>query len=263
MHFICPLCQSALAETASGLSCEKNHHFDRAKEGYFNLLPVHHKNSRAPGDARLQLQSRRQFLAAGYFDLLIPAVLEQFPANTRTLLDIGCGEGYFTRALASGLSLPSDVYGIDIAKDGVKMASKTGHEHYAVASAFALPLASNSMDAITRIYAPSSSEELRRVLTPEGRVIVVTPANNHLYRLREQLYETVRPHPQPAELDGFARIATTEIVFPLNISAGEMSAALLQMTPFAWKMPAELTEALIGQGIDDEAGFQISVYQPA
>ena len=35
----------------------RGHSFDVAREGYVNLLPVQHKNSREPGDAEESLKS--------------------------------------------------------------------------------------------------------------------------------------------------------------------------------------------------------------
>src|SRR5690606_37217402 len=196
MHFICPLCHQSLSLNAQGLTCANRHHFDRAREGYFNLLPAHHKNSREPGDAKQQLLARRQFLTAGFFAPLIPVLYSLIPVSTRTLLDIGCGEGYFTEALRQQMATPDFVYGIDIAKTGVKLAANSYPGNYAVASSFALPLADHSMDVITRIYAPSNDAELHRVLSPKGRVIIVTPGDQHLLGLRKLIYAQVRPHPQ-------------------------------------------------------------------
>lgn len=261
MHFICPLCREPLLQNSQGLACSQGHHFDQAKEGYFNLLPAHYKNSREPGDAKLQLQARRQFLTAGYFAPLLPALRQLIPADTTTLLDIGCGEGYFTQACGAHLSSTADVYGIDIAKVGVRLAAKYYSGHYAVASSFALPIADKSMAMIIRIYAPSSDQELERVLAPEGQLLIVTPAANHLLGLRELIYDQVRPHPLPQAPVGFTLQQTERVSFALSIPAGDMTQALLQMTPFAWRLPAELQQRLIAEGIEDQADFFLSVYR--
>lgn len=262
MYFICPLCQSSLVETACGVACAFGHHFDRAKEGYLNLLPVQQKSSRTPGDAKAQLVARRQFLNAGFFAGLLPVLQSLVPPTTQRLLDIGCGEGYFTHALAAMLTSTASVHGIDIARDGVRMAAKAYRESYAVASAYALPLASGSMEVVTRIYAPSQAAELKRVLAPGGRVIVVTPADQHLLGLRQRLYDVVRPHPEPGVLDGFVAIAQQRASFAMQIPAGELSAALLKMTPFAWKMDQQLQLQLLTSGINDTADFHLTAYIP-
>lgn len=260
---ICPLCASALTENAQGLSCSQRHQFDRAREGYFNLLPVQHKNSRAPGDTLEQLVARREFLSAGYFAPMLDALVDVIPSTSTGLLDIGCGEGYFTRALSAKLK-GADVYGVDIAKPGIRLAAKADKATtYAVASSHALPLANTSMDVITRIYAPSKDEELARVLRPGGLLIIVTPGAKHLLGLREKIYQHIRPHPEPVAPQGFTSIAIHRVNFALNVMAGEHATALLQMTPFAWKLPVNMHEQYREQSLLDEADFYIAVYQNA
>lgn len=51
MSFSCPLCHASLTHTENSFICPQGHTFDKAKEGYVNLLPVQHKRSRDPGDS--------------------------------------------------------------------------------------------------------------------------------------------------------------------------------------------------------------------
>jgi 23S rRNA (guanine745-N1)-methyltransferase len=182
----CPLCQSPLAVNTQGLSCGNRHQFDRAKEGYFNLLPVHKKNSLEPGDAKTQLQARRDFLRAGYFDNLLTHINALIPTKARSLVDIGCGEGYFTQGIAAAHG-HADIYGIDIAKSGVRLASKQADKTtlYAVASAFDLPFQTGAIDVITRIFAPSKDHELNRVMSAQGILLIAAPGPDHLRGVRE------------------------------------------------------------------------------
>lgn len=262
-HFICPLCQQAFNRNAQGLACSLGHQFDAAKEGYFNLLPAQHKHSRTPGDAKAQLLARRKFLNAGFFAPLLNALKNLLPETTQSLLDIGCGEGYFTGGFAQQLNASGEVYGIDIAKDGVRLAAKSYPANYAVASSYALPIADASMDVITRIYAPSKDEELQRVLAPYGRIIIVTPGQNHLLALRGAIYDNLRPHPEPKAPEGFVALEHHQLQFPLSIPAGEMSEALLHMTPFAWRLNQAQQQALASKGFEDQADFHLSVYAAA
>ncbi len=205
----CPLCKLPLNLNSQGLACDNRHQFDRAKEGYFNLLPVHHKNSREPGDAKQQLQARREFLRAGFFEPLKQRLQMLIPKETKALLDIGCGEGYFTCGLAEVLPL-AQIYGVDIAKAGVRLAAKSATDSrsclFAVASSFDLPFADQTMDVITRIYAPSKDEELWRVIKRSGHLVIVAPAENHLLALRKRIYRQVRPHEAPPTPRGFALV---------------------------------------------------------
>ena len=259
---ICPLCFLALFENRQGVACINKHQFDRAKEGYFNLLPVHHKNSREPGDAKEQLIARRLFLNAGYFSPLVVELKKIISEKSTDVLDIGCGEGYFTRAIREHCS-DAQIYGIDISKAGIRLAAKgsSTNEHYVVASSHLLPIANESVDAITRIYAPSKDEELYRVLKPGGKLIIVTPGENHLVGLRQKLYESINPHPKPIAPKGFDELGQSSISFRLDLPPNELTAALLKMTPFSWKLTPSLIDELVGQGLKDQAEFQVSVYE--
>src|SRR5690606_10162414 len=117
-----------------------------------------------------------------------------------------------------------------------------------------------SMEVITRIYAPSSDAELQRVLAADGLVIIVTPGSQHLFGLRQLIYDQVRPHPQPPTPAGLRLSQARQLNFPLSIPAGTMSHALLQMTPFLWRLSAELQERLINNGIEDQADFNLCAY---
>lgn len=259
----CPLCHHSLLQNTQGLACVNRHQFDRAKEGYFNLLPVQNKHSREPGDAKEQLQARRQFLQAGFFKPLKMHLQEMLQSTTETVLDIGCGEGYFTAGFSAVLP-GARVYGIDIAKAGVRLAARTakqsGNLLYCVASNAELPIADESIDVVTRIYAPSRDTELQRVLKPAGKLIIVTPGNGHLLGLRSRIYDRVRPHPLATAPEGFEVVHQHQLTSAIFIEDAALRAALLTMTPFAWKMTAELQESILENELRDDLDFIVSVY---
>lgn len=263
-YFRCPICRLPLQQNSQGVACSERHQFDRAKEGYLNLLPVHHKHSREPGDASIQLQARRHFLQAGYFAPLQQQLCESIPQGLESLLDLGCGEGFFTLAMAQHFN-STQVLGVDIAKTGVRMAARKSQQQkadvaYAVASSYALPLVDHSMDAITRIYAPSKDEELVRVLKPDGLLLFVVPGEQHLLTLRQQLYQQVRAHEPPQTPMGFRLGKKYKVCETLNVNAGEDSRALLEMTPFAWRMDSPLKQSITDQGIRDHMHFEFYLY---
>ena len=259
----CPLCYQSLLQNSQGLACANRHQFDRAKEGYFNLLPVQNKHSREPGDAKEQLQARRQFLQAGFFAPLKERLQALLPAATETILDIGCGEGYFTAGFSAALP-HAQVYGIDIAKAGVRLAAKAAKNKtaltYCVASSFDLPFADESMDLITRIYAPSKDDELLRVIKPGGSLVIVAPGENHLLGLRARIYRDVRPHLPPATPQGFVVAGQHRLSCELMVREREMCAALLAMTPFAWRLAPDLRDAILAAELRDSLDFTISLY---
>ncbi len=260
----CPICQSAFQENPQGLVCSNRHQFDRSKEGYFNLLPVQHKNSLTPGDAKEQLKARREFLQAGFFDPLKLQLLSLIDPSAKTLLDLGCGEGYFTRGIASELPT-TEIYAVDIAKAGVSMAAKSAKAlhniTHLVASNFDLPIQDQSIDVILRILAPSKDAELHRVLKPDGKLLVVIPGEQHLIELRKKIYPEVRPLQPLPEIDGFVLKETTSVQFELEINSSNLMQSLLEMTPFAWKMSQQKKNLLLSNYLSDLADFSVGIYK--
>ena len=124
MDLICPICGSKLNTFDKSLVCAGHHCFDIARQGYVNLLTVQQKHSLHPGDTREQVLSRRAFLEAGYYapiaEALI-AVAKELTVNSNEirpsgeLLDVGCGEGYYSARLAGALGMR--LTGMDISRE--------------------------------------------------------------------------------------------------------------------------------------------------
>ena len=264
MRFLrCPICQSAFQENPQALVCSNRHQFDRSKEGYFHLLPVQHKNSLTPGDAKEQLKARREFLQAAFFDPLKSKILSLIDPSTKTLLDLGCGEGYFSRGIATHLPA-TEIYAVDIAKAGIAMSAKSAKEFpnitHVVASNFDLPLQDQSMDTILRILAPSKDAELQRVLKPDGELLVVIPGAQHLIELRKKIYSEIRPLQPLPEMNGFVLKETTNVRFGLEINNPNQMQSLLEMTPFAWKIDRQKKDLILSSQLNDSAEFLIGNY---
>lgn len=270
MSYTCPLCHQSLTLTERTYRCENNHAFDLAKEGYINLMPVQHKRSKDPGDNKEMMQARRRFLEKDHYQPLKKYVAElcgQLLVDTQhRLLDIGCGEGYYTTEVASQLALQSDnatVYGLDISKVAIRYAAKRYLNcAFSVASSHRLPFEPCSLDAVLRIYAPCKAQELQRVVAENGVVVTVTPAGRHLYQLRDEIYPDVRLHSEEAEcIEGFQLEKQEKLSYVMQLSDGD-AYDLLQMTPFAWKASDELREKLKSATLYEcEADFMIRVYR--
>lgn len=234
---VCPLCRQPLVPDGASHACAAGHRFDQAREGYLNLLPVQHRRSRAPGDNTDMVRARRAFLDAGHYRPLRDAVMAILgELAPQRLLDIGCGEGYYTQAMAD--AVPA-VTGIDIARDAVRLAARRdARVRWLVAGSARLPLADHSIDAACSLFSPLPVAELLRVLVPGGHLLVATPAPDHLQALRAVLFDEVRPH-RPDKFIGELAPALQpagqrEIRFPmvLDRTAREQ---LLTMTPYGWR----------------------------
>ncbi len=270
MSYQCPLCHQSLSFADRTYRCSNNHSFDLAKEGYVNLMPVQHKRSKDPGDNKEMMQARRRFLEKDYYQPMKQAVAQlcaQYLQGTHhQLLDIGCGEGYYTDEVATQLKQQepqAQVFGLDISKVAIRYAAKRYPNcQFTVASSHRLPFSEQSLDAILRIYAPCKAEELSRTLKDQGIVITVTPAGRHLYQLREHIYQDVRLHNEAAEeLAGFTLEHEQKLNYVMELAQGD-AFDLLQMTPFSWKATDELRELLkTAEHFACEADFMIRIYR--
>lgn len=261
----CPLCKQALTANAQGFACTNKHQFDQAKEGYVNLLPVQNKGSKIPGDSQAMVQSRRDFLACGAYDFLRQAVVQQVKAGVAeqaTVLDVGCGEGYYTHAL-NQQSPEQQVYGVDIAKAAIRYAAKRFKSvHFTVASHIDLPVADDFADIICKIFAPVTLIEVVRVLKPGGLLLSVVPGPKHLFELKQIIYDYPKLHQAEICPEGFELITSEALTRAETLSDPRLIGHLTQMTPFAWKLSAEKKQALVeGGDFAVTFDFVINVYR--
>lgn len=269
MSYQCPLCCQVLKCNQKQWLCCNNHQFDCAREGYVNLMSVQHKRSMQPGDNLAMIQARRAFLDGGYYQPLKQRVItlldDILPDGRLTLLDIGCGEGYYTASVADELNQKREVkvYGLDVAKVAIRYAAKRYQNViFCVASSHRLPFDIASLDAVLRIYAPCKSEELVRVVRSGGIVMTVTPGPRHLYQLKRLIYPQVQLHSVSGEkLEGFNLLASHSLGYGLKLS-GEQGVNLLQMTPFAWRASISTRQKItVMREFECETDFVIRIYQ--
>ena len=268
--FCCPLCGSPLSETEAGLQCPGRHAFDRAKEGYVHLLPVGQKHSKAPGDDKGMVAARRAFLDRGWYQPLrdaLCALAVELTGDAPWVLDAGCGEGYYTAGVRDALCAAGKsprTAGIDISKFSLQKAAKRypGIE-FAVASAYRLPVPDGSVDLLLNVFAPLALEEFRRVLKPGGIYLYAVPAANHLWELKEVLYD--RPYPNEEKetpYEGFAYEQILPVTYAVHLPTQSDIHALFQMTPYYWKTGKEGAARLARlTELDCRIDFRVHVFR--
>ena len=264
--FICPVCKSVLTEQESRFCCEKNHSFDKAKQGYVNLLMSQQSSQKRHGDDKLMVKSRRDFLNNSYYSLLsneICKVINKFKTEDSVLIDVGCGEGYYTAKIKSECDI-SDIYGIDISKNALQYASKADKSiKYAVASAFQLPFAKESADILLNIFAPCSYEEFYRLLKNVGVLIKVVPLSEHLWELKKAIYD--KPYKNKPEIKNdelFTLFDSLELKYKITLDNKEDIYNLFTMTPYYYKTSKQDMEKLLKlESLTTTVHFAIEIYK--
>ena len=262
----CPLCHSLLNPSDSGLSCVNRHSFDRARQGYYNLLPVQFKNSREPGDNPAMVEARRRFLDAGHYAPLAKRLAELAASyQPESWLDIGCGEGYYTQQIAEALPT-ADGYALDISREAVKQACRRNKQiNWLVASMARIPLADASCDLLASVFSPLDWSEALRLLTPGGGLLRMGPTREHLYELREQLYDEVRDYDDEKHLGlipASMQLTHSETLrFQLQLNSAEARADLLAMTPHGWRASAERRAEVIAQDLQVTVSIRYDWFQ--
>ena len=264
-EYLCPICKSPLQQLEQSWKCTNNHSFDIAKQGYVNLLPVQYKKSREPGDNKAMIQARRDFLALGHYDFLIEActtLLKRHTVPGCKLLDVGCGEGYFTDKIFSLLDFEV-AYGMDISKEAIKVAAKRNRNvQWMVGSNRDIPLALHSLDAVLKINVPTEVEVLSKYIKPDGIIMSVTPGKNHLDGLKNAIYPEPRLQKPEPMADNHVLIDQQQLEQSLVFSDKNAINNLLLMTPFAWNIPRDIQQKVADlQYLETHLAFQINVWQ--
>jgi len=265
MELICPICGKALEKKERAWQCEDRHSFDIARQGYANLLPVQQKRSLQPGDTREQVLSRRAFLEGGFYTPVADALckLAREAGCTGPILDIGCGEGYYSAQLAKALD--AELTGIDISKEAVRCAAaRYKNALWLCASAAHLPVAEGSVGLVTSLFALTMPEEFKRVLRPDGAYIQVLAAEDHLLGLKSIIYPelTHKEKDSVPTLPGFRLEKSVPLRFSFTVE-GEQVQNLLSMTPHVYRISKEGADRLRQtQRLTDTASCVLNLYIP-
>lgn len=263
--FACPICQENLTLVESSLKCNNRHSFDLAKFGYVNLAPQIKQSANYDKE---NFQNRQQILEAGFYQAILEGVSDLLATNpsAKTVLDIGCGEGFYSRKLQESHS-EKTFYAFDISKDSVQIAAKSESNwavNWFVGDLARLPIKDASMDILFDIFSPANYGEFRRVLSKDGILIKVIPTKNHLKEIRQKVQnqltnkdysnQDIKNHFQ----EHFTILSNQTASLTKTITAEQLQ-ALLSMTPLLfhidqtkidWSQLTEITieaEILVGE----------------
>ena len=263
--FACPICQENLTLVETSLKCCNRHSFDLAKFGYVNLAPQIKQSANYDKE---NSQNRQQILEVGFYRAILEAISDLLSnsKNAKTILDIGCGEGFYSRKLQE--NHPDKIfYAFDISKDSVQIATKSEPNwavNWFVGDLARLPIKDASMDILLDIFSPANYGEFRRVLSKNGILIKVIPTKNHLKEIRQKVQDQltnkdysnqdIKNHFQ----EHFTILSSQTASLTKTITADQLQ-ALLSMTPLLfhidqtkidWSQLTEITieaEILVGK----------------
>lgn len=272
-HLTCPVCFDPLVIGPSVASCAKSHTFDRAREGYLNLLLANQKGSSDPGDDRESVTARREFLATGHYDFLAAGLSKSVvrqDKEPKVVIDSGCGEGFYLNHIAHHI-LASDTYGLDISRFAMRLASRSyGNCTWAVANiARRLPISSGCCDVLLSVMAPRNASEFERILRPDGLLLVVIPGDGHLRELADKLM--AEPSDQSEKADALIQSLTPTFTLqntePLSarFTADQQTIQrLVTMTPLRWKSQKRALSGLASlESLDITASFTLMTFSLA
>lgn len=255
----CPVCRGALEKVQGGMRCEKGHCFDLAKEGYVNLLRTSRSGDKM-GDDKRSARCRRDFLNKDYYAPLKDALAALFADKAGSVLDICCGEGYYTSALGKNQNLK--VYGFDLSKEMVRLAAKRGGASFFVANLADIPVADGSFDYAVHLFAPFQEAEFLRILKQGGRLYTVVPGKFHLWGLKQALYDTPYENDEKLpETKQLRFVGRTKISAHITLSSAEDIDAVFRMTPYYFHTSQRDKEKLLGiSSLETEIEFVIGEY---
>ena len=255
--FACPICQENLTLLETSFKCCNRHSFDLAKFGYVNLAPQIKQSANYDKE---NFQNRQQILEAGFYQAILEAVSDLLSnsKNAKTILDIGCGEGFYSRKLQERHP-DKTFYAFDISKDSVQIAAKSEPNwavNWFVGDLARLPIKDASMDILLDIFSPANYGEFRRVLSKDGILIKVIPTENHLKEIRQKVQDQltnkdysnqdIKNHFQ----EHFTILSSQTASLTKTITADQLQ-ALLSMTPLLFHIDqtkidwSDLTEITI------------------
>jgi 23S rRNA (guanine745-N1)-methyltransferase len=273
-HLSCPNCATAMARREHALVCEEGHAFDIARQGYVSLFggDPHGKTA----DTAAMVAARVRFLGEGHYGgiaALVAGLAGDVPVPGGTcVVDLGAGTGYYLAAVLEKLDAARTAepdpraatsnsaaeaaesadqsartesaaipgLALDISKHAARHAA---HAHPRIGAVVAdiwqpLPIRGRAASVVLNIFSPRNTHEMRRILHPDGRAVVVVPEPDHLRELVER-HGLLHVDERKAErleaqfADRFAIEAEHPYRETLRLT-DDQAAALIGMGPNAW-----------------------------
>lgn len=165
--------------------CGNGHSFDIARSGYINLLQPQERRSKTPGDTGAAVAARRRLHDLGVTGPLLDGIAALLtPTSSDTVLDAGCGEGFYLGSLCRQSGAHG--CGVDISGNAIDAAARRYPQcEWIVGNADRfVPYQDSSFSMVLSITGRMNPGEFRRVLRPDGQVLVALASPIDLIELR-------------------------------------------------------------------------------
>ncbi|HWS36500.1 MAG TPA: 23S rRNA methyltransferase [Actinoplanes sp.] len=255
----CPVCHDTLSRQERTLRCPRRHSFDMARQGYADLSA-----GRLPhtGDSAEMVADRAAFLTAGHYRFIAAALAEH--RTDGLVVDAGTGTGDYLAGVLDG-SPDAIGLGLDVSKPALRRAARAHPRAAAVLADLwrPLPVTDAAAAVVLNVFAPRNGPEFRRILRPDGVLLVVTPAADHLTELitahgliqvdpdkAARVSESLGAHFAPVSITGHRR--------ELRLNAAE-ARTLIGMTPSARHVPVD---GMPTGDVTVTAAVDVTAYRP-
>lgn len=261
MKIKCPICNEELMKIDNVYRCINRHNYDIAKEGYINLLKK--QGNKEYGDSIDMVRARRDFFDKDYYKPLKEKITELIiKYKPNSLLDLGCGEGYYTNYFKEHIDI--DIMGIDISKEAVRLASKRNKQVlYTVGSVQDIPVFDKSFDLVTNAFTPIDLNEIVRVLKKDGILITIKVGTNHLIELKKAIYDEIYLNDNcPINDDRIVLLESLNTNFKIHLDNNNDISNLFSMTPYSHHTSLQSKNRLKEiNNIDITCEFEIDIYK--
>ena len=112
-------------------------------------------------------------------------------------------------------------------------------------------------------YDHFSPEDIRRVMKPGGHFLYVVPAADHLWEMKQVLYDRpYRNETKETPYEGFHYVTIARVRDRITLPCQEDIQALFGMTPYCWKTPRAGKERLAAlDSLTTTAAFDIHIFE--
>jgi 23S rRNA (guanine745-N1)-methyltransferase len=259
----CPVCGRGLGAAGGSVRCVTGHNFDIARQGYLNLL-----GGRVGGaDTPAMVADRAEFLAAGHYAPLAGLLADRAAAlapDDGLVVDAGAGTGYYLGAVLD--RRPGTVgLALDASTAALRRAAKDPRIGAVACDVWRpWPVRDGAAAVLVNVFAPRNGPEFHRVLRPDGVLLVVTPAADHLAALgRAAGMLTVDPDKDRrlAETlaDRFEPLERRSLAIELTLSPAD-ARRVVGMGPAAFH---DRPRGYIGDAVAVTASFRVTAYRTA